>query len=104
MSKRKYVVAEYMGAIGTVGIRFTMSFSGELITCRARFNHHGEKIGSTEHSEEFKTNSNGFVHENKLRFVMPMKMECAKGVRDLPFLIEEWQVYPGELLDGLWEY
>lgn len=83
------VEAEYMGTIGTVGIRFTMGFSGELITCRVRFSHHGEKIGSAEHSEEFKANRNGFVHEDKLRFVIPMKLEGARGVRDLPFLIEE---------------
>lgn len=82
------VEAEYMGTIGTVGIHFTMSFSGELIKCRVRFSHHGETIGSTERAEEFKANLNGFVHEDKLRFLIPMEMNDAKGVRDLPFLIE----------------
>lgn len=83
------VRAEYLGNIGTVGIQFAMTFSGELIRCKVRFTHHGEKIGSARPSEEFKDNLNGFVHEDKLRFVLPLELENARGVRDLPFLVEE---------------
>lgn len=83
------IQAEYLGTIGTVGIQFTMTFSQALIQCRAKFIHHGEKIGSVEQPKEFKSNRNGFVHEDKLRFLIPLKLENAQGVRDLPFLIEE---------------
>ncbi|MGN1251241.1 MAG: hypothetical protein ACI4XW_14290, partial [Candidatus Spyradocola sp.] len=83
------VEAEYLGRIGSIGIRFTMRFAGERIDCRVTFSHHGEKIGSARKYDEFKENQNGFLHEDKLRFLLPMKLDDAHGVRDLPFLIEE---------------
>lgn len=83
------IQAEYLGLIGTVGIHFTMAFVEKRIDCKVRFTHHGEKIGSAAQEEVFKNNRSGFVHEDKLRLLLPLEMEAAFGVRDLPFLVEE---------------
>lgn len=85
------VQAEYRGFIGSVGILFHLDFTDGRIDCRVRFYHHGEKIGTAKIPETFQRNDNGFVHETKLRFVLPLAWDGRKasGVRDLPFLVEE---------------
>lgn len=83
------IQAEYLGVIGTIGIHFSIIFAGERMDCKVHFTHHGEKIGSVAPSSEFKLNRNGFIHENKLRFLLPLQLNQPKGIRDLPFLIEE---------------
>lgn len=85
------VQAEYRGLVGTVGVLFRMAFTDGRIDCRVRFSHHGEKIGAVETPATFQRNDNGFVHESKLRFVLPLDLDPEKtmGVRDLPFLVEE---------------
>lgn len=88
-SRGSLIEAEYLGHIGTIGIQFTMTLAGRRIDCRVKFIHHGEKIGSAAQPESFKDNQNGFVHEDKLRFLLPLQLGEAFGVRDLPFLVEE---------------
>lgn len=85
------LTAEYAGKIGTVGISFTMGIKDGRIDCRVRFSHHGEKIGTAEEPKDFHANTNGFVHETKLRFFLPVEIDSRRccGVRDLPFLVEE---------------
>ncbi len=84
-------VGEYNGFIGSIGIRFTLALRGDgLMRCDAEFTHHGEKIGRSIPAAEFKLNTNGFRHEEKLRFLLPIQLSHnAEGVRDLPFVIEE---------------
>lgn len=80
--------AEFLGYIGTIGLRFVMEFFDEVVHCRVQFWHNGEQIGSTIQTEEFKKNTNGFVHEDKLRFILNTNLEDkANAVRDLPFHI-----------------
>lgn len=76
------------GTIGKIEYNFRMSVydCSDRIECGVTFRHHGEKIGSSGEFE-FLEDTNGFIHENKLRFALP----CGggRGVRDLPFLISE---------------
>lgn len=84
------VHAEFRGWIGSIGIVFGMKFMDMRVDCNVRFTFHGEKIGMAETTKDFVHNLNGFVHENKLRFVLPVAFEPAvKGIRDLPFLVHE---------------
>ncbi|MCL2285572.1 MAG: hypothetical protein FWC32_04315 [Firmicutes bacterium] len=82
--------AEFMGTVGATGIRFVIKIDGEVIRCKTTFWHSGEKIGTTIEGAEFKDNTNGFVHEDKLRFILNTAMEGSiTGIRDLPFCIAE---------------
>ena len=84
--------AMYQGEIGGIPCRFTMTLKegAPVIYCKASFEHNGERLGIGRHFEIFRQNNNGFVHEEKLRFVMgvPFAGEVT-GWRDRPFLIAE---------------
>ena len=90
----KPLVAEamYQGDIGGIPCRFTMTLKegDPLIRCKASFEHNGEHLGVGRHFDVFRENNNGFVHEEKLRFVMgvPFAGEVT-GWRDRPFLVAE---------------
>lgn len=83
--------AEQMGSIGSIPFRFSLEIQGDRVECSAQFWHHGEKIGRCLKGESIRgNNTNGFVHEEKLRFVLQTVLgEDALGIRDLPFLVEE---------------
>lgn len=80
--------AVYGGFIGGIPLLFEMEFFGKQrrIDCKARFTHNGEKIGGYEESGKVY----GFVHENKLRFVLQTRLgQDSVGLRDLPYVIAE---------------
>lgn len=90
----KPLVAEavYQGDVGGIPCRFAMTLKegDSLIRCRASFEHNGERLGIGRHFDVFRENNNGFVHEEKLRFVMgvPFVGEVT-GWRDRPFLVAQ---------------
>ncbi len=82
--------AVQVGQIGGVAYNFELFLNNtkERIDCRVTFLHHGEKIGTAGRFEKFEENTNGFVHEDKLRFILkPCISRKATGLRDLPFLV-----------------
>lgn len=82
--------ALFQGEVGGIPCRFTLTCKegDELLHCHAEFLHRGEDIGYGRTFEAFRDNTNGFVHEEKLRFVMgiPFQGEVS-GLRDRPFLV-----------------
>lgn len=87
---KDYASAVQVGRIGSISYEFEMVASSvtHRMDCRVTFNHNGEKIGTVREFEVFKENTNGFVHEDKLRFILgPCASKDAVGIRDLPFLI-----------------
>lgn len=88
----EHAVAVQLGDIGGIAYEFQMIVSNitHRIDCHVTFTHHGEKIGTARNFASFKDNTNGFVHEDKLRFILnPCVAKDAIGIRDLPFLISE---------------
>ncbi len=92
--------AMYQGEIGGIPCRFTLTLKDgdPLLHCKASFEHNGEHIGIGRHFDVFRENNNGFVHEEKLRFVMqvPFAGEVT-GWRDRPFLVAET---PDQYIEG----
>ena len=86
------MVAEacFYGQVGPIPCKCTLRFEENSlqIGCRAQFDHRGETIGYGREFAAFRDNTNGFVHEEKLRFCfsVPFDKPC-DAVRDLPFLI-----------------
>lgn len=98
VSKGQWVVSCYganakavqVGQIGGVAYNFELFLNNTArrLDCRATFFHNGEKIGTAGHFEKFENNTNGFVHEDKLRFILKPHVSLeATGLRDLPFLV-----------------
>ena len=87
--KNQHVVLEQVGSIGSITYKYNMTINNctDRIECDVKFNHHGETIGDAG-VYEFLDDTNGFIHENKLRFALPVASQN-KGVRDLPFVISE---------------
>lgn len=86
--------ALYQGEIGGIPCRFTLTVKegDPLLYCKASFEHNGERIGIGRHFDVFREDNNGFVHEEKLRFVMKVPFTGeASGWRDRPFLVAETQ-------------
>lgn len=84
--------ALYQGEIGGIPCRFTLTLreGDPLLYCKASFEHNGERLGIGRHFEVFRQNNNGFVHEEKLRFVMGVPFTGAvTGWRDRPFLVAQ---------------
>jgi hypothetical protein len=78
--------AVYGGFVGNIPLLFEMEFHGlqRRINCHVRFSHNGEKVGCIDIPGKV----NGFVHENKLCFVLHTRLEGDSfGVRDLPYVI-----------------
>jgi hypothetical protein len=76
----------YGGIIGDIPLLFEMNLYGRRrrIDCKVRFVHNGEKIGRIDIPGKV----NGFVHENKLRFVLNTRLEeDSYALRDLPYVI-----------------
>ena len=92
--------ALFQGDIGGIPFRFTLTLKDgdPLLYCKASFEHNGERIGIARHFDVFRENNNGFVHEEKLRFVMrvPFTGEVT-GWRDRPFLVAET---PDKYIEG----
>ncbi|MDD4690332.1 MAG: hypothetical protein PHE51_11390, partial [Eubacteriales bacterium] len=88
-SHASFVECVQIGNIGDITYKFTMNIHNctDRIECKVCFDHHGEKIGSSGEFE-FLDDTNGFIHENKLRFILPL-MSDGQGVRDLPFVISD---------------
>ncbi len=86
-SYNQFVIAEQIGNIGTITYKFTMTVHNSLdrIECDVTFSHHGEKIGVAG-QYEFLDDTNGFIHEKKLRFALPVVSDNL-GYRDMPFVI-----------------
>jgi alpha-mannosidase len=65
----------------------------DRIDCKTKLNYNGERIGTTIEPNQnlLSTNTNGFIHEDKLRFILDTTIEADKayGIRDLPFMISE---------------
>ena len=84
--------AMYQGEVGGIPCRFTLTLKegDPLIYCKASFEHSDERLGIGRHFDVFRENNNGFVHEEKLRFVMgvPFVGEVT-GWRDRPFLVAQ---------------
>ena len=80
----------FQGEIGGIPCRFSLicKAGDSLLYCRATFEHDGEHIGVGRTFDAFRDNTNGFVHEEKLRFIMRVPFEGnIYGWRDRPFLI-----------------
>lgn len=78
--------ALYGGFIGGIPLLFEMEFYGKRrrIDCKACFTHNGETIGAVDIPGKV----NGFVHENKLRFLLHTRLGGdSVGVRDMPYVI-----------------
>lgn len=88
--KDNEAIATHYGDIGGIIYTFVMTIHSdyERIDCRVQFSHHGETIRLEKESKEFKDNSNGFIHKNKLRFILNTEiLRDGMGIRDLPFKI-----------------
>ena len=82
--------ARFYGHVGPIPCRLTLSFTQDspLIACHAEFDHSGETIGYGRTFAAFRDNTNGFVQEEKLRFLFTVPFDKPyHAVRDLPFLI-----------------
>ncbi len=95
------------GEIGGVPYRFTMNLS-ELapIECSAAFDISGQHIGRTGVTKGLRSAEtvNGFVHENKLRFCLDLKLDTDRRmVRDLPFSISDWDGQLQKVQDSWYE-
>ena len=84
---KNMVEAISRGMIGSIPYSFTLKFYAHTprIDCEAVFTHNGERIGSVAPSTDFKLNFNGFVHENKLRFLLETPL-AGVGRADRPFM------------------
>lgn len=90
------------GTVGSVPFRFTLRLRGgsPRIDCSVRFELNGQRIGHAGLDcglgEKQAPVMNGFVQEEKLRFVMKLCLDPDRRmVRDLPYSIAEWD---GELV------
>ncbi len=85
----QFVIAEHIGSIGAITYKFTMTVHNTLdrIECDVTFSHHGEKIGIAG-KYEFLDDTNGFIHEHKLRFALPVTSDN-NGCRDMPYVISK---------------
>ena len=89
------VSAVQNGRVGSIPFRFEMKISEGLnrIECASSFELHNDLVGRTGVSKGIHSpfTVNGFVHEEKLRFVINLCLdEDRRMFRDLPFSIAEW--------------
>lgn len=82
----------------------------DRIDCKTKLTYNGERIGTTivPNQDLLSKNTNGFVHEDKLRFILDTTVDAKKayGARDLPFMTSQTPVkyiqgnYWSALTDG----
>ncbi len=87
------VTAKQVGLLGPLpfGIELTVDPTAEELKFKLTTEHHGEEIGIPKEYDSFWNNRNGFVHEDKLRFVFTpgVDMDKAVGIATHPFAVHE---------------
>ncbi len=87
------VSAKQVGLCGVLPFSIELTVDPELDSLQFTLSteHHGEEVGIPKEYDSFWNNRNGFVHEDKLRFVFTPGIEAEKayGVYTHPFVIGE---------------
>ncbi len=87
------VTAKQVGTIGVLpySLALTVDTSSNRIDWMITTEHHGENIGIEREYDCFRNNRNGFVHEDKLRFIFTpgIERENAYGVYTHPFVVDK---------------
>lgn len=84
------VVAKQVGTIGPLPCSIELFTDGEKLNFRIVTEHHGEQVGIPKEYDSFWNNRNGFVHEDKLRFLFTPGIDAknAYGVYTHPFAVD----------------
>lgn len=87
------VVAKQIGFIGCLpfALSLTVDTDSDEVAFSITTEHHGEEIGIPREYDSFWNNRNGFVHEEKLRFVFTPGVDKNKayGVYTQPFVVDK---------------